>query len=177
MRLLTKQAERAALAAGWVYKLWSDADLLTLPEYAALRSLGRTFVHLANIGRYAILNREGGLYVDADTAVARMPDDAGPNGPLVGAWVVEGADLDAVMAAPPGHAYFRRLLDAAASPASYEHDRMGLCAAMLGSDVHRWPARYWVGGWRWRYGNHLGQHLEMGSNIPLGDTFPPGATI
>jgi mannosyltransferase OCH1-like enzyme len=174
---LAKQAERAALASGWQYRLWSDADLMLLPEYAALRSLPPTFMHLADLGRYAILWNEGGLYVDVDTEVNRMPTDGGPLGPLVGAWCMEGNN--AVMAAPPRHPFLARVLARAARLESYTGPatQANLVVLEAGPDMRFWPEPYWLGQWRWRYGHHLGSHLSMGSAIPLGDTFPVGAKL
>jgi mannosyltransferase OCH1-like enzyme len=175
--VLCKQAERAALADGWRYRLWSDADLLLLPEYAESRHLANCFAHLADLGRYALLFHEGGLYVDVDTEMARMPNDTGPNGPFVGAWVMDGNN--AAMAGPPGHEYFRRLLREAKKPEHYVGvaHQVNLCMEWAGPDVKRWEHKWWHGGWKWRYGNHLMDHAKLGSNIPLGDTFPPGATL
>jgi hypothetical protein len=173
------QAKRAAQTSGWEYRLWSDEDLLGLGEYRSSRGLANTFAHLSDLGRYSILWHFGGMYVDVDTELVRMPTDDGPLGPLVGAWRMEGNT--AAVAAPAHHPFIRGVLDLVMRSDPYEGPpsqiNVRMWGALIASGVNVWPAKCWQGGDRWRYGNHLGQHLAWGSMLQLGDTFPPGAKV
>lgn len=57
---------------GWDYRLWTDGDLLALvrDHYPALEALYLSYpnpVQRADLGRYLILHRHGGIYADIDT--------------------------------------------------------------------------------------------------------------
>jgi len=60
------------LNPGWEWRLWTDADLLALvrADYPALEQLYLSYpnsVQRADLGRYLVLDRFGGLYADIDT--------------------------------------------------------------------------------------------------------------
>ncbi|SRR5579883_1349602 len=64
---------------GWQFKLWTDQDLLkttwlTEPQIDAFRH-ARQWSAIADLMRYEILYREGGVYVDADSYSLRPLDD------------------------------------------------------------------------------------------------------
>jgi hypothetical protein len=169
----TMQARRVCQTFGWTYRLWSDMDLWeAFSAYREHRGLANTFAHMSDLGRYCILYAEGGLYVDVDTEMVRLP----PEG-LQGAWIMDGNN--AAMAAPPKHGYIGRVLARAVKPEAYDGvaPQVNLCMAELGKDVQIWEPRRWHGAWQWRYGNHLMSHMTWGSNLHLGDTFPLGAKL
>lgn len=174
---LAVQCMRVAKAAGWEYRMWADADLLAFPEYAEHRDRVRRFAHLSDLGRYAILWHLGGLYLDVDIEMQTMPP------PLVGAWIQQGNN--AAMAAPPGHPYIARLIasipqadiwDGASSPYN-PHSPVNMCMLLKQGQVTEWPPEAWQGYHRRKtYGNHLSRFRAWGSQVDLGDTFPPGST-
>ena len=90
--------------AGWAYRLWSESDLMGfLSWYPSLRHLAPSAAFRADLGRYSILWDVGGLYLDMDIDLFRLPED------LKGAWTVQGGNH--VMAAPPGHPRVRKMLE------------------------------------------------------------------
>ena len=67
------------LGAGWEWRLWTDADLLTLvrDHYPHLEPLYLSYpnnVQRADLGRYMVLDRYGGIYADLDTECLTSPD-------------------------------------------------------------------------------------------------------
>jgi mannosyltransferase OCH1-like enzyme len=152
--------------ASWAYRLWWETDVASLSESAratwlCFRSLCRTPAQSSDVLRYLILHEYGGLYLDTDAELFRLPEG------LSGAWVVGTAPEhvplscqracvnDCCMAAPPGHPFLARLL---AGLGSARYDRInGLgpqhCGAHAGSDVSIWPAPMWQGGAK-SYGYH-----------------------
>ncbi len=167
---LSMQCLRVARASGWLYRLWSDRDLFELPEYAAARALPKRFTHLANLGRAAVLWHLGGLYVDVDTEVFRLPVS------LRGAWLA-GAN-NCAMAAPALHPYVWRLLQTLSRPEPYATaaSHADLFHSLIRGDVQVWPREAWFGDGVRSFGCHLGRSFAWGSRVDLGDTFPPGAT-
>jgi hypothetical protein len=56
---------------GWEMRLWTDEDLPTLEITATNRERARTHAELANLVRYEVLYRHGGIYVDTDVECRR----------------------------------------------------------------------------------------------------------
>lgn len=118
--------QSAARAAGWSHQLWDEAALAPLgvaqdPVYRAMRDRG-DWPGAADVARYHVLRAEGGLYLDCDwlpvgeTAWAEAIPPLGlsaiaePTPRLTGT----GSPFlnNAVIAAPPSHPIFGRLLAA-----------------------------------------------------------------
>ncbi len=125
---LTTQAwARHAERQGYGYRLWREADLRDLgvdtdPVYHAMMARG-DFPGAVDIARYILLRGQGGIYLDCDWYPAR--DDIGFHDrlPLIGLTVLAedtprqtgfGSLLlsNAVIAAPPLHPVFDRILAA-----------------------------------------------------------------
>lgn len=108
------------LNPGWTYRLWTDEDLdaFMAAEFPALMPLYRSYpnpVQRADLGRYCLLARLGGVYADIDT------DCLAPLEPLAGdpraVFCTEPSEHDhhatsrgmprlwfnGTMASPPGH--------------------------------------------------------------------------
>jgi hypothetical protein len=56
---------------GWEMRLWTDEDLPALDITAIERQRSRTHAELANLVRYEVLYRHGGVYVDTDVECRR----------------------------------------------------------------------------------------------------------
>ena len=59
----------------WEMRLWTDADLGELGITDDERRRARTPSELANLMRYEVLTRFGGVYVDTDVEAKRPLDD------------------------------------------------------------------------------------------------------
>jgi inositol phosphorylceramide mannosyltransferase catalytic subunit len=114
------QGKVRSLHPDWAYKLWTDADNLALMREELAEYLD-TYTRLpknimrADMIRYAILYRRGGLYLDTDYEMLKpydllnygcvlpveTPGDFGP-GKRIG---------NAIMASSPGHPFFKAVLD------------------------------------------------------------------
>jgi len=72
-----------------------------------------------------------------------------------------------------------RLIAAASKPEAYQGilPQVNLCHTLAAKDVQIWEAKRWCGNWVHRYGNHVTNNLVWGSQLILGDTFPPGAKV
>ncbi|MBA3850492.1 MAG: hypothetical protein C0502_10955 [Opitutus sp.] len=108
----------AALHPGWEMRLWTDANLPPLANQALFDS-APSFAAKADILRYELLLRFGGVYVDTDfeclKSIEPLLDD-------VECFVAQQKDLDAdfgkfcyvnnaLMGAAPGHPLFRDLVE------------------------------------------------------------------
>ncbi|MDB5326720.1 MAG: Mannosyltransferase [Phycisphaerales bacterium] len=105
----------------WTYKLWTDADndafvRAEFPDfYPTFAGLPKGIMR-ADVIRYLLMDKLGGLYLDLDYEVLRPFDrlNFGCVVPLEssGEWG-EGNDVlgNAYFAAAPGHPFFRRVLD------------------------------------------------------------------
>lgn len=113
------QAKVRELHADWAYKLWTDEDNLALmrdelPDYLD------TYVRLpknimrADMIRYAILYRRGGLYLDTDYEMLK-PFDLTQHDCVLPVETEEfepdGRICNSFMASAPGHAFFKAVLD------------------------------------------------------------------
>lgn len=168
----------------WDHRVWTEAILqrhfpLSWPELAA------RCCHLSqasNVARYLILQSEGGLYLDTDVEVFCMPGD------LSGAWIAGTSpehDLRQVnpccLAAPPGHPYILRMLDAilCGEVDLSSHMAAGpiIAAGKIGPDVNIWPAHVWHGkrgdsralGHHYGWGPRLKSFVRFGRMPPTGD--------
>lgn len=181
-----------AQRAGWGYELWSWARLAAeLAEFREREAHCPLVQHQSDVARWLILRDHGGLYLDADLELFRLP------GRLCGAWI-QGVGLRAwdvaqvncaIQAGPPGHRYFHDLLALAVDPvvrigpAVPMADRpiaplgtrawlaLGggneLCQQALGPDVHVWPPERWNWEGRYKgYGVHYGCFRRWGSVRP-----------
>lgn len=152
---------------GWTHALWSENDLATLPGYMDHRHHCQTNADRADLGRYCILWHKGGLYIDMDIELFRLPRN------LTGAWICPGSNF--AMAAPAGHPYLDRLLIACANaeswvrrPGKVSMAQVNLCMAMLAGDVRQWGR----GDWEARamlhapgYGQHHMLNQRWGSQV------------
>lgn len=96
----------------WDYLLWDETaiDALDLDnrglydraeELVPADAVGQ---YRADIARYEILHRYGGVYADLDTTCQKPIDGLLPDGYLVAGWEVEGKWVgNTVLAAPAGH--------------------------------------------------------------------------
>lgn len=135
----------------------------------------------ADFMRFIILHEIGGLYLDADTDLRVLPP-----ADLAGAWIMSMDEPPArarsvncaVMAGPPGHPYFERLLARVErEPRVLEHPCAGmgmvireLFPSETASDVNLWPYDVWndvrhrqSGVRPARYGTHLYRAVKWGS--------------
>ena len=95
----------------WEVKLWHDEDLDWL-ENRRWFDASPTYAGRANIARYEILARHGGLYVDADFEFLQSPAslDLGSSGLVLSPEESIGFN-NAFIASSPGHPFLRRLVD------------------------------------------------------------------
>ncbi|MFM8862061.1 MAG: FkbM family methyltransferase [Acidimicrobiia bacterium] len=100
-----------ALAPDWEVRLWSDDDFGWLVNRRWFDE-APTYAGRANIARYEILHRHGGLYVDADFDFLQSPGvlDLGEHG-LAIASARSGRLNNAFIAASPGHPFISRLVE------------------------------------------------------------------
>ncbi|KAG6590985.1 Inositol phosphoceramide mannosyltransferase 2 [Phytophthora cinnamomi] len=112
----------------WTYVFWTDEDNLRLfqqlyPQYLHVAKAVKK-VSLADMARYALLHRVGGLYVDADFECLQPFDDLHRDSrlflssePLVHTVLLEKSTSDSValcnalMASAPGHPFWLQVLD------------------------------------------------------------------
>lgn len=152
LRLLLwmEEAIFAAAGAGWRYRIWSarDVALLSQAGQALWARYAPLCAHLpaqqSDLLRTLILYEHGGLYLDADVEVFRLPV------PTSGAWIAgvdgPGQVTPSTVAADPGHPYLVRIID---QFESIDWTRHGSCPNLyrvsLGDDVNVWPRKCWRG--------------------------------
>jgi len=105
----------------WDYRLWTDdtIDALGLTnrdlydrasELVPADAIGQ---YRADIARYEILHRFGGVYADTDTTCQRHLGGILPAGQLVAGWEVQDKWIgNTVIAAPTGHPALTEIIDA-----------------------------------------------------------------
>ena len=96
----------AAHHPDWEMRLWSDADVGDLGISAAEREAARSPAELANLLRYVILHREGGVYVDTDVESLRPLDPLLRGIDGFAALEVPGRVCNAILGSVPGHEAF-----------------------------------------------------------------------
>jgi mannosyltransferase OCH1-like enzyme len=120
-KCIPHQAKLRALHPDWTYRLWTDADNLDFvrKEYPDFLD---TFVRLpknimrADVIRYLLLYRLGGLYLDLDYEMLKPFDLL--NYSAVLPWETDsqrvpgdGRIANSLMAAEPGHPFFKMAID------------------------------------------------------------------
>jgi mannosyltransferase OCH1-like enzyme len=109
---------------GWELKLWTEANLTT--RYPDLVKRCRKYRHEANIYRYELILREGGVYIDTDFECLK------PIGPLIegmeafGAYQLnessaEGAINNGLFGAAPGAAFLEDVVKGIPEVFNEEH--------------------------------------------------------
>jgi mannosyltransferase OCH1-like enzyme len=105
----------------WLYVLWTDERLRALgracyPEFELFYREGVPGIYLADFGRYMVLHRFGGLYVDLDYECFRSLEPLLAGHRFVTSHTEPaGVELNnALIAACPGHPLLRRYLEACA---------------------------------------------------------------
>ena len=93
------------LHPGWEMKLWTDADAPAPPGVERSRSLAER----ADLVRYEIIRRFGGVYVDTDVECLRPIGDLLAGVRAFAAYEVPGRLCNAVIGAIPGHVRSRGL--------------------------------------------------------------------
>lgn len=94
----------------WELRLWTDADVPSPPGVERARNVGER----ADLIRYEILRRHGGIYVDTDVECLRPIDTLLEGVTAFAAYEVPGRLCNAVIGAVPGHAAFTRATELAA---------------------------------------------------------------
>jgi mannosyltransferase OCH1-like enzyme len=102
----------------WLYVLWTDDRLRELgracyPEFEVLYEDGVPGIYLADFGRYMVLHRFGGLYVDLDYECLRSLEPLLDGHRFVTSYTQEaGEELNnALIAAVARHRLLRRCMD------------------------------------------------------------------
>jgi hypothetical protein len=101
----------------WEYKLWTEEDVPAVP--AAQRA--RNVAERADVLRYEILRRHGGVYVDVDVECLRPLDDLLTGVEVFAAYEVPGRLCNAVMGGVAHHPALNRLCDLVARTAGRGH--------------------------------------------------------
>jgi mannosyltransferase OCH1-like enzyme len=169
--VLMAEARRVAVESGWQYFRWSHEELMMFDDYARLVHLCRLVFDRADLGRIVLLHRYGGLYLDADIELRKLPAD------LRGAWLSsvdgEGARVDNfAMAQPAGHPFGERMLELAADPKWWALKWTGgpiADQARKTAPVNLWFDRDWMPKGA-RYGSHLYRSGQWGSARLLSDS-------
>jgi mannosyltransferase OCH1-like enzyme len=102
---------------GWEVRLWTDADV-PVPAVAAR---ARNIAERADLVRYEVLRRHGGVYVDTDVECLKPIDDLLDGVRAFAAYEVPGRLCNAVMGGVPGHPALARLLELAELTAGRGH--------------------------------------------------------
>jgi mannosyltransferase OCH1-like enzyme len=94
---------------GWSYQLWTEETLPQLANQRLFETLGSLWHGKADLARYEILHRYGGVYIDADAECVRPLVDQGNGGAgadgrqTVGAPAAVARAHDARLEAGAGH--------------------------------------------------------------------------
>lgn len=99
----------------WELRLWTDADAPTLPALSRARNLAER----ADLVRYEILRRHGGVYLDTDVECLRRIDELLDGVVAFAGYEVPGRVCNAVLGAVPGHPAFARAVALASIAAGH----------------------------------------------------------
>lgn len=165
----TNQVRELCQQNGYIYRLWDFSDLEDLTEesqklFLFLSPRCSDISQQSNVLRYLILQNCGGLYLDVDVRILRLP------GSLEGAWVPTARNMHRIgsfaLACPPGHPWIVRLVQMCSqSPLHVSHSAGSkLVADSLSPDVNRWPLEAWRDTKRQQaeYGCHRYAGTKMG---------------
>ena len=105
----------AACHPDWEQRLWRDDDLpeLGIPDEAIGRA--RNPVELADLARFHVVARHGGVYVDTDFECLRPLDPLLRGVDAFAAFQLPGSVATGLIGATPGHPAFRRAAELAAT--------------------------------------------------------------
>lgn len=92
----------------WEMRLWTEEDLTELGIGATERERARTNAELANLVRYEVLHRHGGVYVDTDVECRRRLTPLMRGVDAFAALEVPGRIGTAVLGSVPGHPVYAR---------------------------------------------------------------------
>jgi hypothetical protein len=106
-----------ALHPQWEYKLWTERDVPAVPAADPARNLAER----ADVLRYEILRRHGGVYVDVDVECLRPLDDLLTGVEVFAAYEVPGRLCNAVMGGVAHHPALNRLCDLVAQTVGRGH--------------------------------------------------------
>ena len=98
------------LHPGWEVRDWSEKDLAWLHNREQFEA-STSYAAKADIARYEIVLREGGMYVDTDFEPLRAFDDVLGDVTLLLGEEVPGKLNNALFAASPGHAFLRLVVN------------------------------------------------------------------
>ena len=106
-----------ALHPEWEYKLWTEQDVPAVPAADRARNLAER----ADVLRYEILRRHGGVYVDVDVECLRPLDDLLTGVEVFAAYEVPGRLCNAVMGGVAHHPALHRVCDLVARTVGRGH--------------------------------------------------------
>lgn len=98
----------AALNPGWELRTWRDEALELFGIGELLRRRARSLAELANLTRYEVLRRHGGVYVDTDVEPLRPLDEILGGIEAFAGLELPGRVCNAVLGGIPGHTAFER---------------------------------------------------------------------
>jgi len=99
----------------WTLRLWTDVDAPEIPALARARNLAER----ADLVRYEVLRRYGGVYLDTDVECLRPIDELLDGVVGFAAYEVPGRVCNAVLGAVPGHPAFARAVHLASIAAGH----------------------------------------------------------
>jgi inositol phosphorylceramide mannosyltransferase catalytic subunit len=88
---------------GWEHRLWTDDDLDELGVPAEIVNAAKSPVELADVVRFQLLARHGGVYVDTDFECLRPLDPLLDGVEAFAAFQLPGEVNSAIVGAVPGH--------------------------------------------------------------------------
>lgn len=171
---LVQQVEKVCSEAGWEYRRWTAEDVRGLPGEAGklFRDLSPkcdTISQQSNLARYLILREVGGLYLDTDVELNKLPLM------IEGAWVAGSTSIfqvcSCILACPAHHSWIERVVGLLTKVDLSVRGSAGskLIAESLADDVSVWSRSCW---------GRNAQRSEFGAHHWMGDsmghfTIPP----